>query len=221
MGANNLQIELEEDEQQDMQVDVQYEPVREIEHPQDELAKAFEESGVFDNPQQTMNEINAPMFGGTPIHPPDAKEIERRMFNAPEPAEIIDPSMNDAEVLNKLLNIRSFEDLHKSLITRKTRKQIEEEINKVTPVYKEKRFKTHHDSVELESCMVEPLNLSHVYSKQYTEERHLNYMTLSSKSKNYVSGLGPVAKWPYKTLTERLIIHDIFLMLKGLKNVNL
>jgi hypothetical protein len=218
LNYNFTNLELE-DEQQDMHVDVQYEPVRVVEHPKDELIKAFEESGVFENQRQIMTETDAPLFGGTPIYYQN-NETEKRMFNEPQTEKSIEASMDDEEMLNTLLNIKSFKDIHKSLLKKKTRVQIEEDISKIPPIYKEKRFKTHHDSIELESCMVEPLNLSYIYSNQYNEKNHLKYMTLSSKSKKYASGLGPVAKWPYKTLTERLIIHDIFLMLKGLKNVN-
>ena len=67
--------------------------------------------------------------------------------------------------------------------------------------------------------MAEPLNLSYAYSNQYKEEKSHSFITLASRSQNSAQRLGPVSKWPYKTLTERLIINDVLLMLKGCNNV--
>ena len=68
--------------------------------------------------------------------------------------------------------------------------------------------------------MFEPLNLAKAYSRQYQEEKELRYVTLANRSNNGNTHSHFALKWPYKTLSERLILNDIFLMLKGLDNVS-
>ena len=90
------------------------------------------------------------------------------------------------------------------------RVEIEEEI--------EKKYK--EDMMEVENWIKDPQNLGHFYSNQYKKQEDMHYFDLKNfSSYNSQKLYAPVPKWPYKTLTERLILNDIFLMLKGLSNV--
>lgn len=203
---------------EDMQVDRPDYQVNITQSAEDELNRVFEEEGGIVDKTQLMKEKAVPLFGGTPIHPKDLqyrKAIDTEQgLNKPE-----DLLLDDEQALNKLLNVRSFKEIQGVLNKRKSRDEIEEELKKLKPVYKEKRFKTHHDSMEVESCMKEPLNLSFAYSTQYTSENLSCIMSLSQRSQNY-RPYTSVPKWPYKTLTERLILNDLLLMLKGLNSVS-
>lgn len=202
---------------EDMQVDRPDYQINTTQRAEDELNRVFEDEGNFVKHAQLMKEKAVPLFGGTPIH---LKELEYRKTIASEQGlkEPEDVLLDDEQALNKLLNVRSFKEIQGVLNKRKSRGEIEEELKKLKPVYKEKRFKTHNDSMEVESCMKEPLNLSFAYSTQYTSENLGCVMSLSQRSKNY-RPYTAVPKWPYKTLTERLILNDLILMLKGLNSV--
>ena len=195
-----------------MKVDVPREEVNLYESPLEELEKVFQDSETIENPKQVLKERVAAEIGGTPVHyfiSPEAGKSVSKIQESERPLEF---PMDDEEVLHKLLKIRSFKEIHASMTKKRTREEIGEKCQQL-PVFKDKRFKTINEPNEIKSCIIEPLNLSHIYSTQYQEEKPNSCIPMNSKANNLSQKLGPVAKWPYETLTERLILNDVLLML--------
>ncbi|CAI2367015.1 unnamed protein product [Moneuplotes crassus] len=204
--------QLEDDEQQDMQIDDR----GQFEGQPDAQQEFLDTSQLSEDPRQILKEITAAEFGATPIHYNPSPEAGKSLSRIPE--ERPDEEMDDDKVLHKLLKIRSFKEIYSCMVESKSRTEIEQEIQSSQPRLKESRYKSDNKTQQVESCIHEPMNLSYFYSNQFKENEVNDSTSFASKPKNLMQRLGPVLKWPYKTLTERLIINDILLMLKGLSN---
>ena len=206
----------------DMDVDNDAFYVNRTNNVQHELDKVFDDHNILVERGQVNVEKKAPTYGGTPVHYEQAQTESGMQTGYGQRSTHREqvPANNDDQALRQLLGVRTFKDIHKCITRRRSRAELEQDMNKFEHTSREKRVKKYDSQDETVSCMFEPLNLATQYSRQYQEEKELKYVTLANRANNGNTNSHHALKWPYKTVSERLILNDIFMMLKGLDTVS-
>ena len=136
----------DKDGHKDMDVDNDAFYVNRSNNVQHELDRVFDGHSILVERGQVKVEKKAPTFGGTPVHYEQAQTelgMQTGDRQRVKHAEYVEqpPAKNDDQAMRQLLGIRSFKDIQKCITRRRSRAELEQDLNEVEITGREKRVK--------------------------------------------------------------------------------